>query len=716
MNSDISSPVLKVDNKEKINGTAEYIRDIKFENMMYAQTLRSDRPRAKIMSVDTPEIPDGYYIVDRRDITGENRVKIIFDDQPIFAEEVVNYVGEPILLVVGENKEVLQEIILKTRIKYEDITPIFTIDEAIKAAAKPIFGKDNCFSDYSFNKGNLDKMIKNAAQIVCEEFTTGYQEHVYLEPQGVTAICENNKVTVYGSFQCPYYVKSAVVQALGCEPERVRVVQTTTGGAFGGKEEFPSLIACQAAIAAIKTKRPIQLAYDRCEDILYTTKRHPSIIGFKTALDKDKNIIGMDIDVKLNAGAHATLSSVVLQRAMFAITGVYKIKNLRVRGRAFATNYVPSGAFRGFGCPQAIFAIETHLNHIAVKNKIDPIEFKVKHFVQKGDLTCTEGIFRYEVKLPQMLQKIYEMSNYKEKIKVYENNTVKKQRGIGCAFFLHGCGFTGSGEQDHIKSEVKLRKTKEQYVEILVANVDMGQGLLTTFKKIVSTTLDISFDRIIYNNPDTDKVPDSGPTVASRTIMIVGRLLELACLKLKDKWNDDVEVEVVEKYKQPEFVKWNQEHLSGDAYPTYSWGINVVEVEVDTLTYEISVLGVWSIFDIGRAIDEKIVLGQIEGGVLQGLGYGTIEVMESKEGRFVQKNITDYIIPTSKDICNMEIELMDNPYDNGPYGAKGVGELTLVGSAPALVHAVENALGINICKIPVTPEYLMEVVENEERD
>ncbi|CAH2213754.1 xanthine dehydrogenase family protein molybdopterin-binding subunit [Tepidibacter aestuarii] len=711
MVEEISKSIKRFDTGPKIRGDAEYLCDMDFEDLVYAKTLRSSRPRAKILSIEIPDLPKGYYIVDKNDVLGRNRVKTVFDDQPFFAEDVVNYVGEPILLVVGPKKDVILNIISEIKVIYEDIDPILSIEDAENEVKKPIFQNQKCFVDYEYKKGNIDEIIKESINFIEGEYKTGYQEHAYLETQGMIGIYENEKVTIYGSMQCPYYVKDAVVQGLGWDEKRVRVIQSTTGGAFGGKEEYTSLIGGHVAIAAVKVKRPVKLLLDRSEDIECTTKRHPSIIKIKTYFDSNNIIIARDIDIKIDAGAYAGLSSIVLQREMFSVTGVYNIQNLRVRGRAFATNNVVSGAFRGFGGPQAIFAMEIHMENIADQLDIDSIELKKKYLLKRGDTSSTQGLFQYDIKLDEIISEIEKISDYTKKRKKNEKNP-DKLKGIGCSLFFHGCGFTGNGEQEIIKAKIKLKKYLNEKVEIFVSNVEMGQGASTTLKKIVSHALEIPIEHIIFKNPDTDNVPDSGPTAASRTIIIVGKLLEDGAREMKEQWNQFSEIEIKKTYKYPENMKWDAEKLEGNAYEAYSWGANVVEVEIDPITYEITTTGIWAVYDIGKAIDEQIVQGQIEGGIIQGLGYGTIEVMDIKDGKLLQKSMTDYIIPTSKDFPNIKIKLIDNPYEHGPFGSKGLGELTFVGAPAAIALAVQNAIGIPIKKIPITPEYLMELMKN----
>jgi len=504
------------------------------------------------------------------------------------------------------------------------------------------------------------------------------------------------------------------MQGLGWDAARIRVVQTTTGGAFGGKEDYPSIIAGHAACAAIKTGRPVQIVFDRGEDIRYTTKRHPSRIRIRSAFDSNGSVDAMDIDIKLDGGAYAGLSSVVLQRAMFAATGVYDIPNVRVRGTVYATNTVPTGAFRGFGGPQAFFSFVMHMQELAERTGEHPLDFKMRHAVKKGGHTVTGGLMHEDVKLQQMVQELENISGYSRKFKAFQEADPEKYRGVGLSLFFHGCAFTGSGEKDIIKAKVRLKKHADGRVEILVSNVEMGQGPQTTLRKIIAEVLEIPLDKVLYDNPDTDSVPDSGPTVASRTVVIVGFLLQEAAKKLKKQFNSAVELEVENAYEQPACVQWDQNTFRGDAYPVYSWGVNAVEVEVDPVTLVATVKGVWGVYDVGTPIDEKIIRGQIEGGMVQGLGYASMEVMENVNGEMRQGCLADYIIPTSVDFPGMKIRLIDNSYEFGPFGAKCAGELPFVGAAPAFASAVGNALGVPVRKIPVTPEYLMEVMDGED--
>ncbi|MFA6849881.1 MAG: xanthine dehydrogenase family protein molybdopterin-binding subunit [Selenomonadaceae bacterium] len=711
----IGEPVRKVDNGIKTSGRAKYTADIHFDGMLYAKTVRSSCPRANIKNLAIPTLPEGYFVVTADDIPGKNSIKFLLDDWPFLAKDKVNYVGEAILLLVGPNRARLQELAEAIRITYEEVPAILTIKDTLSSGFTPIFGRDNKFAAYTYEKGNVKKAFADANTIIKERYSTGYQKQAYLENQGMIAVLEGDgKISVYGSLQCPYYVKNALVQALGSNGAKVRVVQMTTGGGFGGKEDYPSLLAGHAVFAALKTQKPVAVLYEREEDTAYTPRRHPAEIILETALDDKGNILGMKADIKLNGGAYAGISEVVLQRSIYNICGVYAIENLKVSGAVVATNTVPNGAFRGFGAPQVIFAIEMHMESLAKAFAVDELAYKQKYMAKQRDRTATNGLFYDEIKLPEMIKKAQGISQYQTKRAFYRAHP-ELHKGIGIALFLHGCGFTGSGERNIIKAKIKLCKKKDSSrVEILASNVDMGQGLQTTFRKIVAKALGIPLEDVDFPYPDTDRVPDSGPTVASRSIMIVGRMLQKAAEKLRRNWYDDCDIEIMQDYEPPERIKWDGKSSQGDAYPAYSWGVNIVEIAVDPLTYMTDVLGIWTVFDVGQAIDERIIEGQIQGGVIQGLGYAAMEVMTNDaKGKSRQNNLTNYTIPTAMDFAPIENQLVKTHYEDGPFGAKGAGELTLLGAAPAYASAVSQAMNIHITKLPVTPEDIMKETDHE---
>lgn len=686
---------VKIDNEEKMAGKAIFTDDILCQDALYVVFVRSTISKGKILRIEVPALPDDYHYIDAKDIVKENVVSIIFSDWPVFADGVVNYYGETIGLIAGPDKQTVLDLVRKVVITYQEETPNFELKESV-------FHKH-------FAKGDIAKAKQEADFSYTETFRTSLQEHLYLETQAMLMWLDGDKVTVKASMQCPYYVKKAIVRTLGCDPDNVRVIQPAVGGAFGGKEHYPSLLSAQLATALVKIKKPLRFVFDRTEDIAFTTKRHPSQTTY-IAYVKNNKITGIEAHVKLDGGAYIGCSGVVLARALIAVVDCYTIPSLEVNGDVYLTNTVPTAAFRGFGSPQTIFAFEMFINHLAKAAKADPLEFRFTHLAKKGDITAVSGNFHDEIIMPQLIEKAMEMSDYKRKIKEY--NKPNSNKGIGMSWFLHGCGFTGSGESTIINAHVKLVKEADDTVHLYTSQVDFGQGNRTTLKKIVSDTLGYPEHLVFHESPDTDHTLNTGPTAASRTIIIVGYLCEKAAKHLKEQWVSGKRIEIIEPYVAPPYIHWDEETMQGDAYPGYAWGVNIIEVSYDPLTYQVHVDGVWSTYDVGHAIDERIVVGQSDGGIAQGIGYGMLECMDIKDGKFYQKTISDYTVPTSMDLPYMETVLIDNHFAYGASGAKGAGELTFVGVAPALCLAIEQAIKRKINKIPANPEYIMELVEN----
>lgn len=683
--------------ESKMNGKASYTDDIRVGDMLHGKTLRSSKAYARIKKISYPKLPNGYYVVDKGDIPQKNVVKIIGEDQPVFAEDFVRYIGEPIALFIGEDKGILKDLIGKTIVEYEEVEPVLDIEGE----------GGEVFTDYTLERGDIERTEREAVYTYRGSFETGAQEHVYMEPQSMIAEYTPDEVVIMGSLQSFFGVKEAVEY---CTGQRVRLIQPAIGGGFGGKEDFPSLIACHAALGAIKARKTVKIVYEREEDIVCTTKRHPSRSTYEIYFDRDYMIKGVAVDLKIDAGAYEGLSSIVLELMMSKCCGVYSVPNLRVRGRAIKTNKVSFGAWRGFGAPQGDFGIETALNIFALRSKMDPLEIKVRNLAKRGDPTTTGGVYREELFLKEMLKKVLEKSDYHHKRRRSPHKEKNKLRGVGISFSTLGGGLIGNVEKDLTKSKVRLRKRKDGLVEIYSSIVDMGQGSHYTLRKIVAEVLEVSIGRVEYKLPDSRFCPDSGPTVASRSILIVGKLLERAAKRLRSEGGGQEEMEVVEEYRHPEGFHWEEERHRGDFGISNSFGVNVVEVEVDLLTYRVYPVGYWGVYDIGTPIDHRASLGQVHGGVVQGMGYTLMEVLDFDEkGEILQKNLTDYLIPTAKDSFPMDVSFFENKGEQGPLGAKALGELPFIGVAPAVVLAVSEALDKEIARIPLNPEFLMEV-------
>ena len=703
----ISKSVVRKDHEPKMSGRSLYVGDYGNEGVLTGKFLRAKAARARILSVKVPELPPGYFYIDRRDVPGVNKVHIVMDDTPVFAEDITEYIGEPIAMVAGPDPKKVDELLAAIQVDWEELEPVLDIRKS-----------DTVFFDYEYGKGNLEEAFAQADKIYEEEFSTGYQDQTYLETQAMMAEPEEDgRMFVHGSLQCAYYVHTALMQALGCGPDEVHVLQDVTGGGFGGKEDFPSILGCQAAVAARKAGAPVRCVFDRREDLEFTPKRHPSLCTYRAAV-KDGCVTALDIEVLFNAGAYTTLSAVVLQRGVICASGVYNIPNLHVHGKAMKTNTVPSGAYRGFGAPQTFFAVEMLMDHIAKDLGEDSLDFKERHLVKQGDSTSTSGVYHFPVPLPAMIDEVDAACDFRRKHREYAlPQSGRFRRGIGMSMYFHGAGFTGSGERDIIKAVCRLLKRADGTVEILAANGEIGQGLRTTFPKIVANELGLPLDKVFYEHPDTARVPDSGPTVASRSLMIVGELLRRCAVRLKEEWRDGEEQVVEEHFREPDFmIPFYLDKFQGDAYPTYAWGVNAIEVEVDTYTGLTRILGAYGSFDVGTPMDEGIVLGQMEGGFLQGIGYASMESMSyDSRGRIRSNSFSDYLIPTAADVPNLKCMLHVEKYPDGPYGAKGAGELPLVGAPGAYVEAMEQALGgsVRLRHAPFTPEDTMKVIAKE---
>jgi CO/xanthine dehydrogenase Mo-binding subunit len=732
--SSIGKSVPRKEGRKKVTGAALYVDDLTLPGMLHGTTVRSTIARGRIKKISFEgEIPwEEFTIVTAKDIPGENYVALILNDQPYLAAEFINHAEEPIVLLAHPDKYLLEEARRNVRIDTEELPAIFSLEDSL-AKKEIVWGDDNVFKSFVVDKGNVDDVWARADYIVEGEYRTGAQEQLYIENNGVVAIANRTEgVTVWGSMQCPYYVHKALVKLFAQPEEKIRVIQTETGGGFGGKEEYPSLVAGHAALLALKSGKPVKIIYDRAEDMVATTKRHPSNTRHKTAVTKDGKLLAMEIEFVIDGGAYCTLSPVVLSRGTIHAAGPYSCPNVRIRSHAVATNTPPHGAFRGFGAPQSIFALERQLDKVAHAVGLTPEELRRRNFVQQGQTTATSQVIREKVDMEALLDRALDLTDYQAKRIRFasDNPSSRVKKGIGFASFMHGAGFTGSGEV-YLASMVGAEATPEGRVKILAASTEIGQGTNTIFAQIAADALGLDHDLIEVTQPDTGNVPNSGPTVASRTCMVVGKLVESAVLGLKQtliasghlregytrlefqkSCNDYIKahgsLKSYSKYQPPPNVFWDDEKYQGDAYGTYAWAVYVAEVTVDMLTYEAHVQDFVAVQEVGKVINPTLAAGQIEGGVAQGIGFTLFESVVWANGRMANNQMTNYIIPTPADIPPIRVYFEENPYAFGPAGAKGIGELPMDGAAPAIVSAIENATGVSINHVPLMPESLME--------
>jgi CO/xanthine dehydrogenase Mo-binding subunit len=688
--------VVRKDGAAKAAGTARYVDDLARPGMLHARTVRSAIPCGAITGLRLAFDTTGFTIVGPRDIPGRNVVSLITDDQPCLADGRVRHAAEPILLLAHEDRERLLEA--RVEIDYRPEDPVFDARRSGRV-----------FKHVAIAKGDIEAGLAGADFVIEGEYRTGHQEHLYIEPNGMLAIPEGGGITVVGSLQCPYYVHRALTVLLGLPDDKVRVVQAETGGGFGGKEEYPSMIAGHACLLALKSGRPVKLVYDRVEDMLATTKRHPSVVRHRTGVARDGRITAMDIDVLMDGGAYCTLSPVVLSRGCLHATGPYRCDHVRVDGRVVMTHTPPNGAFRGFGAPQTLFAVEAHMDRIAAELGVDPLRLRETNALRPGDTTATGQVLGRDTAALDVLRAAAARSGYRRKRRAYRGTN----RGIGLSLFFHGAGFTGSGEVK-LQSRASLELTATG-VRVLVSSTDIGQGQRTAHAQIVADTLGLPYDAVEVAVADTARVPDSGPTVASRTTMIVGGLLRQCAAEMKQRLGRLTPAAylrahgplvITRQYEPPPGLVWDDDTYRGSAYGTFGWACDVIEVERDPVTEEIRPIRVTTAQEIGKAIFPIGARGQIEGGTAQGLGYALTEEVVMRDGAMANAQLTNYIVPTTMDTPPMDVVLVEKPYAHGPFGAKGVGEMPFDGVAPAVVNAIRS-LGIDIREVPATPERVM---------
>jgi CO/xanthine dehydrogenase Mo-binding subunit len=722
----------------KLTGTAKYTDDLVVPGAWYGTTIRSTEARAKLVAIELDPDADWSKVVvaTADDIPGDNIVSLIKDDQPLLVPVggEIRHHAEPVALLAAADRETLRQLKGRIKLVTEPLPPVFDPEAS-----------DHVFAQYDVSRGDLSLGFAGADVIVEGEYRVGHQEQLYIENNAMIAVPgEDGGIVIHGSMQCPYYVHKALKRALRMTSVQARVIQEETGGGFGGKEEFPSVLALHASLLALKAKRPIRMIYERHEDISATTKRHPAIVRHRTGVTRDGVLVAQDIEVIMDGGAYCTLTPVVLSRGVLHAGGPYRCPNVRLRGRATRTNTPPNGAFRGFGAPQTEFAAEMQLNRIAERLDISPAELRRRNVYRLNDTTPTGQVLRESVAGEEVLELALAASHF-ERVRERTAREASERRGaalvpagplrsgdgrtangVGLALAWHGAGFTGSGEV-YLASVASVELTADGRLRVLTANTEMGQGTKTVFPQMVATELGVPVDWVEYAPQDTAEVLDSGPTVASRTVMVVGGLVILAARKLKaavearnpglpfhEAFHDDATANgptrIDQQFEAYPGVVFDDATYLGDAYPAYGWAAAVVSVEVDLDTAEVRVLDVIAVDDVGKVIHPILCEGQVEGGTLQAVGYATIEEMKLRDGRYLNDRLATYLIPTALDAPRIQTILVEAPFSGAPHGAKGVGELPMDVAAPAVVAAIHDATGVWIHELPATPERILAAI------
>lgn len=749
----VNKPIKRVDAYEKVTGKAKFGADLFFPNMLYGKVLRSKYPHARIVKINIKKAlacPGVKAIIRAEDIPN-NEFGIIVQNQQVLAQKQVLYIGDGIAVAVAETQEAATKALELIEVEYEELPGIFNPEEAEKKDAQLIHSEleNNQVVHHRLRKGDTEKGFTQAEVILEREYTTQFVEHSYIETEVVVVVPyeRNSLVTIYGSIQNPFSCRNAVASVLKVPLNKVRIIQNHIGGSFGGKDEVMFSMAARAAVLALKTNRPVKMVNTRDESILESYKRHPYRMKYKVGATKEGKLVAMEIKCVADSGAYACQTPFVTWRSVVQATGPYEVPHVKTDTYGYYTNNVYTGAMRGYGSPQIIFAQESLMDELAKELKITPVELRLKNIYHNNSITASgQKLDNHQVSLEEVINKAVEASNYKDKYREYSKpQSGDKKRGIGVAVSFRGCSL-GAEATDAAGAIVAIQRDGSILISCGLA--ENGEGLKTVFTQIAAEELGVDIKRINYMEVDTSVSPESGATVASRSTILGGNAVKNAARQLKETLAKIVAAEfkirtdnldfknenIYEKnknqkiisfdeainlanqegiflsaygwYKAPD-ISWNEETGQGRPYFTYVYGCQIAEVEVDTATGQIEVLKITAAHDVGRAINPACLKGQIYGGVMMGLGYGIMEELETEKGYIKNTNFDEYLIPTIKDMPEISPVIVENPDPYGPYGAKSIGEPTLELGAPAIANAVAHATGKRIRNLPLNLERVL---------
>jgi CO/xanthine dehydrogenase Mo-binding subunit len=744
----------RIDAERKAKGEIKYTSDLIEVNALYVKVFRSNVPHALIESLniqDALSVPGVVKVLTYNDIPGDGIIGFFTRDQPLLAKDKVRYIGDPIALIVAETPLAAMEAMERIKVSYKPLPAVLSIDEALNPNSVKIHDRGNIKEMFTIKRGDIQRGEKESHVIVEGRYDFGYQEHAYLETEACLAIPTSDGIVAIGSMQVPFSVEKAIRTVLGNAVKNVRVIQAPTGGGFGGKEDAPDEVCAQAALAAWATGKPAFLMFNRRESICCHPKRHPGYIIRKLGATKDGKLKLLVEDIYLDGGAYMSLSPRVLFQAVMTAPGPYYIPNLQIKGVAVYTNKVPAGAFRGFGKPQSQFAAEVQMEELARELGMDPAELRLINIVHEGD-ELISGRLQNGVGAEQCIKKAMEISDWKKKIVSYPLTNSTKVRGIGMASVIHGTSIGPLGI-DVGAAIVEL----DEEGNILIKNslTEYGQGIMTGWTDIVKNALNVDGEIIKVLYPDTSIMYDSGPTVASRSTVVGGRALLEATLNFKSELirfvstltsinptrlsiEHNYVTDIPEKrlkitlkeiaenakrrgiiikgeswYNNGADVYWDRDKGVGKAWKSYSFATHIAEVEVDTETGEVKVLNYYAVHDSGKIINKKLAETQVYGGVIQGLGYALMEDLIVKDGKVLNDSFLDYMVPTFADTPNINVSFIETYNIDGPFGAKGLGEVPIEPVAAAIVNAVSNAIGKKLRAIPITPERVLTAIRGE---
>ncbi len=691
---------------------SHFISDMYEPDMLYGFTVRSQYPNASISSVAPPSgLPEHVRFLTAAQIPGRNRITVLGESLPVLAERQTYYVGEPLALLVGPSLHELMELAQRVNVGYE---PLATATQEFLPE-----NAEHLQSDFVKTVGNPDQAMRKAFQVVEGEYQTEAQEHLYSEPQAAFVTGENKRTVIYSSTQWPFHVRNSVCTVLRVPQKQCVVRATDAGVTLDGKLWYPSLVAAHAALAHRATGRPIKLVYTREEDFLNTTKRAPSHIKHVTGLDRDGNLVSMQVTITLNVGAYPLLSDEMLRRMMVVACGYYNCRNVRIRARTVRTHLPPMNAFAGFGSAQAFFAAEAHAARISEVAQVPPHTWKATNLLRRGQTTLTGGPARYDVFASGAWDWALSHSDFARKHAAFELQKKRRAmeadlrvpaRGIGIAVAGQGSGFIGRGEEI-LGAAVAVRLEESDKAVIRTSAIPEDRGIQRIWVETVARILTVAENNVALEVVDTERVPDSGPSTLSRNLTVITALLEGCCNAIKrQRFRSPLPIEVRRTSKVPRKTTWSNERMDGIPFAGESRAVAVIEVESDAATFETNIRGIWLAIDAGRVLNQLQARKTIEMGVFQGLGWAAFETIAYLASGSSWIDYKSYHPGRLMRHPRIEIEFFG---DHTKSPAQGITELALSAVPAAYVNAVTQATGRYLDRIPATPELVYQYLEDE---
>jgi len=751
----VGKPLRRVDALGKVVGATVYAGDFSMPNMLHAKVFRSSKPSARIKRLDVSQaralpgvvcvltaddLPDAKLVTDMPGQTGQKQRK--GSDAPVLATDRVRFVGEPIALVAAETPDIAERALELIEIEYEPLPGVFDPVEAMKLGAPVVYEPDNIVARWRISKGDVEAGMAVADVIVENTFRVPFVDHAYIEPEaGVAWVDERDVINIRVCTQVVEHFRS-IARAVGVPHNKIHIQGTMLGGGFGGKEDIT--VEIFLALLAKHTRRPVRLVYTREESIQAHSKRHPFIITHRTGVKKNGRITAAEIEMVSDAGAYPYLSPYVLLYATIGACGPYRIDNLNVDSVAVATNNPFTSAFRGFGFPQAAVAHEQQMDEIAKTLNMDPLEVRRVNYLRTGDRNSTGQ----EIKSAVWLEETATRALAALGEKTPERGPLKV--GQGFASYLQSYGRI---TWFHDTSRAWVGLELDGTVVIRCGAPDLGGGQVNSLCQIASEILGVPLEDITIYSTDSALTPLAGTTTATRQLYMSGNAVFQAASAVRQVLLDRASKHFEEEpcdldmadgkvfiksdpenalplselaamcaaeglplsnlalFKAPFSEKLDPMNLQGDVFPDFTFGAQAVEVAVDTETGEITVLKSVACHDVGRAINPTAVVGQIQGGSAQGLGYALMEEVIVKDGVIQTPSFSEYLIPTSRDIPTTKAIILESGTGVGPFGAKGIGEPALTPAAPAVANAVANAIGVRIHELPLTPEKVLAALD-----